>query len=316
VEGVKQVRVGAATLVALVVAVALVLGLGDRHLRPGRRLTVVISRIGALKSGAPLRLAGLDLGTVEEIRLDPRRDGPVAVLDVWVDRRRAWLIRETSDLFLAQQGLLGETYLEVAPRPGPPGPELADGATVRAVDPPPIDTLLATSYRNLVAATALLRDGFPEAATLGRALDGLEATLATVTGDGTAAWLAGRRLAAEVSAWPAGAPTNLGASASALARSALPAVAARVDRLAAALGPVAARLGDGRLRRLAESLERVGPLLADAGRAQAAAEGLITYFNSGRGTLGALVQDVELADELKTMTRTLKREPWRALGHN
>jgi hypothetical protein len=34
----------------------------------------------------------------------------------------------------------------------------------------------------------------------------------------------------------------------------------------------------------------------------------------GEGTIGAFLQDVELADELKAITRTLKRKPWLTLG--
>jgi phospholipid/cholesterol/gamma-HCH transport system substrate-binding protein len=292
VEGIREIRVGAVTLAVGAVAVVLVLLIGGRHWRAGRHIGVEIARIGALQVGAPVRIAGLVLGSVDEIRLVPRPEGPSARLEVWVDERHAWLLRTTSEIFLAQEGILGETYLEATP--GPPGPALADGAVVRAIDPPPIDALLAKSYENLEAAAELVRDGFPEAAELGRALDGLETTLSGFD---------------PLPSWPRG--IELGT----LPRLRLtvdPSLGPRLARFQAALDRV--DTGDPRLARLAAALARIAPLIDGIERVRHDAKGLIAYFAGGRGTLGALAQDVELTDEIKTMTKTLKREPWRALA--
>jgi phospholipid/cholesterol/gamma-HCH transport system substrate-binding protein len=309
-------RVGAVTLAALAVALALVLILGSQHLRPGLRLTVAIARIGALKVGAPLRLAGLELGRVDDIHLEATPDGPLAILEVWVDRRHAWLVRESTDVFLAQAGLLGETYLEVAPRTGAEGPPLADGARVRAVDPPPIDRLLVVSYQNLEAANALLRDGFPEAKRLGQALDGLEATMGTLVplGDAASAWASATRLRAEAARFEVGGLDPIDAAGLvASAESARSSLAPRVERLAAWLRRLPPG-ADARVDRLLARLDTISPMLAEAQRIGATAADLLAYVRGGRGTVGALLQDVELADEIKAMTHTMKREPWRALG--
>jgi phospholipid/cholesterol/gamma-HCH transport system substrate-binding protein len=316
-------RVGGAALLALGLATALVLLLSGRHLVPGMRLHVEIKRIGALQPGAPMRMAALEVGTVEAIDLRARPEGPIAVLDVWVNRRHAWLLRETTDFFLSQQGLLGETYLEVAARPGAPGPGLTEGQTVRAVDPPNIDTLLATSYENLLAAKALFNEGLPELAALHLALDGLERTV-----DGldpprparAAAWSASLELLAQgralaVEGPPAGDVRADGRALGASLTAARGSLAARVARLSDALRPLLAHSADARLRRLGEALDRAGPIVEGAEKARAQAELLGSLLASGTGTLGALLQEVELADELKDMTRTMKRQPWRVLFH-
>lgn len=291
--GTREARVGGVAIALAVVALVAVLLLGGRHWRSGRRIGVEIARIGALQVGAPLRVAGLVLGSVDEIRLEPRPEGPVASLDIWLDERHAWLLRPTSEIFLAQEGILGETYLEASP--GPPGPPLPDGATVRAIDPPPIDRLLAKSYENLQAAAALVRDGFPEAGQLGRALDGLSATLSGFEPLPTLP-----RGGIELGTWPR------------LAMPIDPTLAPRLARLRAELDRIPT--DDARLARLSRALGKLAPLVEGVERARRDADFLVAYFAGGRGTLGALVQDVELGDEIKTMTKTLKHEPWRALG--
>jgi len=288
----REARVGAAAIALGLVAVLAVLLVGGRHLRPGRHIGVEIARVGALQVGAPLRVAGLALGSVDEIRLEPRPEGPIARLEVWVDERHAWLLRPTSAIFLAQEGILGETYLEASP--GPPGPALADGSTVRAIDSPPIDALLAKSYENLEAATAMVRDGFPEAGQLGRALEGLAATLSGFD---------------PLPALPRG--IELG-TLPRLRIAVDPSLRARLAGFRAALDRIPT--DDPRLARLATALHKVLPLVDGLERARRDADFLVAYFAGGRGTLGALAQDVELADEIKAMTKTLKREPWRVLG--
>ena len=90
-------RVGAAVLVAIGLAVVLVLTLQGQHLVRGVRLHVQIESVGNLQVGAKVRLAGLELGEVTDIRLT---GGPTrALLDLWIDRRRAALLTTTTDFF-------------------------------------------------------------------------------------------------------------------------------------------------------------------------------------------------------------------------
>jgi phospholipid/cholesterol/gamma-HCH transport system substrate-binding protein len=313
------VRVGAAVLAALAVAAAALLALEGRHLRPGVRLSVEMDRIGNLQAGAAVKLAGLTLGTVDEIQLvpaPPGADDPVhALLLVWIDARHRHLVRETTDFFINQEGLLGDSYLGIAERPGEPGPPLPEGARVRGVAPPQIDKLLATSYRNLQAATQLLRDGMPEMDELAAALDELELTLDAI-GPAEGSWAAGARLALEARL------LSDGVSREALAALAgrdpglgkARALAPRLRALSATANRIAARLDDPRAQRLAAAIDGAARLAAGAEQAVATARSLVALVARGQGSLGAFLQDVELADEMKEMTRTMKRQPWVTIG--
>ncbi len=303
-------RVGAAVLAALALAVVVVLLLEGRRLRPGIRVHVEMERVGALQEGAAVRLAGLELGEVDAIRLVGRPSR--AVLDLWIDRRHAWLVTTTTDFFLSQEGLLGEPYLGVAGRAGEPGPPLEDGATVRGIDPPHLDHLLTTVDSNLRAATQLMRDGLPEGDALGAALDDLERTLAGIEAPETSGMT---RLFAEVRTFTGAVPPGTLDRASALASGLrAPRLGERMARLGAHVDRLAAGMDDPRLARFGAALAGAGALVARAERALAIAAELRALVASGRGSLGAFLQDVELADEMKDLTKELKRQPWKTLG--
>ncbi len=303
----RATRVGTVTIGGLLCAVALVLGLQSTHLGGGMTVHVELARVGALQPGANVRLAGLKLGDVEAIRLMPDAH---AMLDLWIDRRHAWLLRTTTDFFLMQEGVLGETYVEIGARPGPRGSELESGATVRGVDPAPIDELLVKSYQNLAATSELLREGMPEVAALRAALAELDRTLASMETPPSLRRLVDEARSAGVDT---GAVAADGRALAAAADADLAKLGPRVGALASALRALAARADDPRLARLAGALDQVGAILAGLERARATADALAARVAAGQGTLGAFLTDVELADEAKGLMRELKKHPWRAL---
>jgi ABC-type transporter Mla subunit MlaD len=318
------VLLGAVVLVALGAAVAAMLALEGRHLRPGIELEVELERTGALQVGAGVKLAGLTVGSVDDIRLQPAPAGSEerthALLVVWIDARHRHLVRETTDFFFNQEGLLGDAYLGIAERPGEPGPPLAAGARVSGVAPPQIDKLLGTSYRNLQAITELLREGIPEIDQLTRALEELERTVKGLPPSGPA-WSSALRLVEEARALgdgvPPGAATALAGRAKELGRrqaAALAPLAHKLEVLGREAERLAAALHDPRARHLAAALNDTSRLVQRVDEGLTAAQSLMALVARGEGTIGAFLQDVELADELKAITRTLKRKPWLTLG--
>lgn len=317
----RDARVGGVVLLGLALAVAALLLVEGRHLRPGIHLAVELDRIGNLQAGSDVKLAGLRLGSVDDIQLVPAPPGsgdPAhALLHVWIDARRRSLVRETTDFFVNQEGLLGDAYLGLAERPGEPGPPLADGARVRGVAPPQIDKLLSTSYRNLMAATQLLREGIPEIDLLKGELDTLQRNLDELPSAGPL-WSAGGRLLGE--ARTLSADVHVGGVA-ARARELydheqrrLAPLGPRLRRLADSADRLVSRLGDPRAQRLVAALHRAAIIAERAEQAIDTARALIAMVARGQGSLGAFLQDVELADEMKEMTKTMKRQPWVTIG--
>jgi ABC-type transporter Mla subunit MlaD len=323
VEGITDAKIGAGVLVALAAGVALVLALEGTHLRPGVHLHVKMQRIGALQEGNKVRIAGLELGEIEHVRLAP----PDVVLDLWIAKRHAWLVRDTSEFFVNQPGILGEPYLEVGERRGATeaGTPLADDATVRGVDPPRFDQLLTTGYQNVRAFMDLVHNGLPELTALRAAMNDLEGTVADMESAGL--WAAGAHAFVEAKQFAAAmretgtTPAEVSRGVAAARRTVdevntrLAPLGPKLEAISAALDRIAARTGDARFAGFARAIDEARPLVERFERATAAAQAIVAAVNAGQGSIGAFLHDVELGDELKAMTKLLKTQPWRTVGH-
>jgi phospholipid/cholesterol/gamma-HCH transport system substrate-binding protein len=339
-------RVGAFVLIALIAGVTAVLAFEGQHVSGGLRVHVKMERAGALKEGQMVKVSGRTIGSVEAIRLNPcdadmrpegaAEDTRCVVVDLWIEKSAAWLLRQDSVFFINQQYLLGEPYLEVAPAglPGQPlpepGPPLADGATVRGVDPPRLDRLMQKSYENLVAVTDFFKNDLPETRDLFAQIDELQETLAqTDPAPGAAAesWTSQVALYRELVAtgvwWEqAGVDGDrLSATGGSLratiarARAELAKLGVKLDALSAALAPLGDRLDAGRFARAAAAIDKGRAIADKLDRILATADELVAMVQAGQGTLGAFLQDREVADEIKATARIMKQQPWRTAGN-
>lgn len=317
--------VGTGVLLALVAGVALVLALEGKHLRSGIVVHVTMDRSGPLQEGDELRVAGRAIGTIDTIRMT--REG--VILDVWIERDSAWMVRQNSDIFLNQAGILGEPYLEAAARIGEePGPPVEDGLTVRGIDPPRMDRLMQKSYQNLVAVTDLFRNGMPEARALGRELSRLGAEIDAIEEEAGTDGLMGARLrrlyeegVAAVTFAQAGDVDELGdvldrAEATlARARADVRLLRARIAALQARLDRIVPATASARIDQLREILASGDALAAQVDALVAKAQSLAAMVRRGEGSLAAIASDIEFADELKAMTKMLKSQPWKFMGN-
>jgi ABC-type transporter Mla subunit MlaD len=313
---------GAALVVALVAAVGWVLVLSDRALGPGITLRVTMGTMGALRVGDKVRLAGRDVG---EVRSATRTRDHVE-LSVFVARAWAPELRTNSELFVATPSVLGEAYLEIgAPaHHDAPGPPVAAGATLAAVDPPEIDKFLARSEESLRRALALLRENRPALDELLTAGDDLLATLSGLPTDrgqlrriadqATAAFVAGNSLISSLR--DANAIPRIRAAAhdlSAIADRAGPeltSLAARLDLSLARIDALAALFDDDRRARITAGIAAARRAVATGQHIAADVRSVIASINRGEGTIGGIMTDQELFDDLHETHRILKSQPW------
>ncbi|HWP83676.1 MAG TPA: MlaD family protein [Terriglobia bacterium] len=84
---------------------------------------------GGLKTGAVVRLAGVDVGNVRRVGLSGR-DAPAEAVEIVMQVNRRFLgdIRSDSRVMLAAEGLLGERYVNITK--GTTGQPVADGGLV------------------------------------------------------------------------------------------------------------------------------------------------------------------------------------------
>jgi phospholipid/cholesterol/gamma-HCH transport system substrate-binding protein len=83
---------------------------------PGYRVTAEFDNVGDLKAGAPVTLAGVRIGDVESIRINPQDFR--ALVTMRIDRKYDQ-IPDDSDASIDTQGLLGGQYVSIGPGGSP-----------------------------------------------------------------------------------------------------------------------------------------------------------------------------------------------------
>lgn len=110
-----ELGVGAFILMGFACALALAFASTDARGRVGGEayaLTARFSNLGELKLRAPVKVAGVKVGEVADIRLDPQRYDAVVTLRL---ARSAGELPSDSSASIYTSGLLGERYVGITP---------------------------------------------------------------------------------------------------------------------------------------------------------------------------------------------------------
>jgi len=109
-----------------------------------------------LREGAPVRLAGVDIGNVTGIRIV--KDKPMAPVEVTmkVNTKYSFNLRKDSVTLMSTAGILGETFVDVDSSTAK-GPEANDGDTLAARDQPDIQDVVRASQGTLQNMDSLLK---------------------------------------------------------------------------------------------------------------------------------------------------------------
>lgn len=327
-----ELKVGALVVAALGGAFTLLVLMGEVSFGGGSSLVVDFSHTGNVVKNAPVKLGGVVVGKVAGVELLPaRRDGDGAPLPV---KMTLTLSKEAFDALrtdvmvtVSSVGPLGESYLELWPgsAANPHDPKLA----VRGTDSPRIDVVSNRLSKFLDAASKVLESD-PEVFT--RLIGGVGGLTTTVDGVLTENRAELKTMAVELSAaakdlraLAAAARTQLepGGKATALIDdAAATAKVARADfpelskQASVALGGLARVSGqfteeDGqKLRAMIAKYQSAGEKL-DVMATRA--DRLLAKLESGEGTMGAVMKDPAVYDELKTLLTDVRKNPWKLL---
>jgi phospholipid/cholesterol/gamma-HCH transport system substrate-binding protein len=323
-----NIRVGLALLAAVAVGVGAIFALSGRSLAAVHEYHVDFTRIGGLKTGAKVLLSGREVGQVKDIRFAQR--GLLRV-DIWVRRAYRQYVHENSEFYVGMGGsILGEPSLDIGPPRGQePGRELAAGAVVRGIDPPKLDDVLSKLYANLQSITEELRAEKDVIDPFLHDLDHLLATIDEIHSEPGAI----TRIRDNVSVGTVAAldliaalrrGTDDGVRVRAMAQEVsrlwtraerdLHALGPRIDRAKAGLGRLQEVFSPPQRARISTAFETLRRA-ADAGASVAReVTRLADYVQSGRGTVGALLNDNELVDDIKVIHVMLKDKPWQVLA--
>jgi phospholipid/cholesterol/gamma-HCH transport system substrate-binding protein len=328
-----EVKVGLLILTAIGLLVVFILVMGGINFQPSYQVLVGFDNPGGLQPGAPIKIAGVKVGKVKGIEFyggKPDESGkPGALVRVVCQLEKQYQehVHEDATFYITTMGVLGEQFLAIDPG-SPDSPPLRDGAVVRGLDPPRLDRLIAESYDLLHAAVTTLNDHRPQ---IKDTLDGLAKTL-----KGTGDFFHRNKDKIDNIAGNVEQMTHEGVATIQAAREkyvenpALDRIIHNLDQLSAASArDVPVLLRDGRAtltgtKKLVDvlssdaELERIKTMLADlsattrsARLATADAQAIASHIRRGRGSVGALVMDEQLFDDLQEMARDLKHNPWK-----
>jgi phospholipid/cholesterol/gamma-HCH transport system substrate-binding protein len=329
-----EVKVGALILVALGLLGGFVVVMGGLSFEPTLTVYVTFQNPGGLQAGAPVRISGVKVGRVSELefrggQLDPKTREPEAPIRAVarIERRYQTAIHDNSRWFVTSQGVLGEMFLAIEPG-SHDRPQLPDGATVQGISPPRLDLLLSESYELLHKAyMGVLNNEQKLAETFdglhrtlrasgnffennGQKLDRIVSNVDSLSVEATETMKAAR--ARYVDGPQVTRIFNDAERTSKSLADNLPQVMTDGRHLLTDARKVSSKLAtDEQLQRL-DTMTRD---LADAsGRAKGLAQdaqGLMAHVKQGKGTVGALVMDEAIYDDLQELMRDLKHNPWK-----
>ncbi|MDR0965842.1 MAG: MlaD family protein [Myxococcales bacterium] len=330
-----EIKVGLLLVTALLGVVGLFYLMGEFRLE-GARIDVDLTHSGSIPRGAPVRMAGVRVGHVKEIKLFPERvdeqGRSLAVrMALEIDREIFAQLREGVRVEFATQGPLGEPYIELVPG-APSAPPLQPGVTLRAY-PPRLDQLMPKLIAVLDTAQALLGeiDGDSVRTLLGEvrlvaslvrkfldtqgpAIEETLASLGRVSKTLETLTTRGSKLLA-----PKGdlntALTDLAALTSSL-REELPAVTGKAQVALDDMARLTSSITPDDLAALQQTLREAEVAGKKLNELIERTEKILDDVSAGKGTLGALVKDEALYEDLRTLITELKAKPWRLLWKN
>ena len=224
-----------------------------------------------LKTGDEVRLAGVKVGTVQKTRLSGRRAEAVLQVDPKVP------IASDATASIVMSGLIGGNYISIDM--GSPGiAPLADGAEIRTLESPDLNTLMT----ELGGLGKQLQDSL---GSFSKALNG--------TGkDGGGIIQKLDKLVTDNSARVDATMTNLQE------------ITGKINRGEGTLGKL---VNDPKLHEeLLASIEDIKATAAQAKEFVANAETILDQVKSGQGTLGTLVYDQKAADDIRASIANIR----------
>ena len=324
-----EIRVGLLLLVALLVMGTFLIVLGGVSFKSGSTVYVDFNNPGGIKPGAAVRIAGVRVGTVEAsqylgAKLDPatgRR--PLVRVELEIDEDVRETIHEDALFYVSSSGVLGEPFMAVDPG-DPVKPGIAANSVHKGIDPPRLDLALAMGFELLETMISAVRNNRDELEGLLHDTSGLLKGLNNVIGKNhdkldnivsnlETATSEGNKLISGVREGYVDGPQ-------------IKRIMGNVDKALAAAGSQTGPLMADVRGAVADARDVLGPeqreklkatindvaVLADKGKATLAdTQQIVTHMKKGEGTVGALLMDQEIYDDVQEMLRDLKHNPWK-----
>jgi phospholipid/cholesterol/gamma-HCH transport system substrate-binding protein len=329
-----EVKVGLLILVAVGILTVFVVIMGGLSFQPTFPLIVEFDNPGGVQTGAPVKIASIPVGKIKEIQFRATaahdhagKKGALVRLVLSIEKRYQSAIHDNAIFYVTSQGVLGEQFLAIDPG-SHDRPVITENAVMRGLDPPRLDLVLSEGYELLHTAITAMRENKEQ---ISETFDGLRRTLKG-TGDffeknkdrldRITANL--EQITVETGELVKSARTkyvdnpqlsriinNLDTTTAAISRDTEPllkdarAALANVNKLSAAVSTPEEQA------KIKQAITDVAEIAARAKVVAADAQAIVAHIKKGDGSVGALVMDEQIYDDLQEMVRDLKHNPWK-----
>ncbi|MEO7112783.1 MAG: MlaD family protein [Polyangiaceae bacterium] len=329
-----EVKVGILILVSLGILAVFILAMSAISFQKTYTIYVDFDNPGGLQSGAPVRIAGVKVGSVDELEfkggiVDPQVNRRVLVrAKISVQEKVKSTIHDDADFYVTTQGVLGEQFMQIDPGT-PTRPILAENAIVKGIDPPRLDLFLAKAYELLDTTVTginnnrqLLSDMAVNAAGLMKNLNGvlgdnrdrINRTMENLEKLSTEANALTKDAHARISDPRVDRTlSNIDAISGDIRKDSAPMLKDAREALANANRATEVIGSPEQAAKLKKSFEDLAELASRADATAADAQAIVQHIKKGEGTVGALVMDEEVYDDVQEMLRDLKHNPWKFL---
>jgi phospholipid/cholesterol/gamma-HCH transport system substrate-binding protein len=329
-----EVKVGILILVSLGILAVFILAMSAISFQKTYTVYVDFDNPGGLQTGAPVRIAGVKVGSVDELEfkggiVDPKVNRRVLVrAKVSIQQKVQSTIHDDADFYVTTQGVLGEQFMQIDPGT-PARPILAENAIVKGIDPPRLDLFLAKAYELLDTTVTGINNNRQLLSDMAVNAAGLMKNLNGVLGDNreridrTMENL--EKLSTEANALTKDAHarindprvdrtlSNIDAISGDIRKDSAPMLKDAREALANANRASAVIGSEEQAAKLKKSFEDLAELASRADATAADAQAIVQHIKKGEGTVGALVMDEEVYDDVQEMLRDLKHNPWKFL---
>jgi len=335
-----ELKVGAMILVALALLITFVLILGDISLFRSRvDLEVYFHNPGGLSPGAAVKVAGRQVGKITEMTFlgqtgptHPASQAKALVrARIEVDEEVDAALREDAHFYITTKGVLGDPFMEIAPGAGPR--PLDKSKPIFGIDPPRLDLFLADAAELVDNLNRLLDRN---AANLDQMIGGMaritvavDEMMASDAGTGeerftriadnvegliteTRELVVGAREKYVDDPGVARTLDNLEELSAKLNRE-LPPLMRDVRKALEVVERLGDTIGPEEQQSIKQALTQLDDIARRADATLAKVDKMVDKMNRGEGTVGQLLQDEEVYDDLKELIRDLKRHPWKLI---
>ena len=113
----REIRVGFFVLIGLIMASVVVFMIGDQRNMFARKVDyfATFRDVQGLAAGAPVRMSGINVGSVTKVGHSDDLDDPRIHVELWMVRSEAMRLRKDATAHVVNKGLLGDKMLEIEP---------------------------------------------------------------------------------------------------------------------------------------------------------------------------------------------------------